>query len=69
MSMRYRLQRLDGSTAEGERKFLCHLAVAHWILFPDNAPQILTTVLNIRLDKDLEVFLLRRIDIWEGVLQ
>lgn len=33
------------------------------ILFPGNATQILAAVFEVRLDKDLEVLLLRRVDI------
>lgn len=37
--------------------------MANGILFPDNATQILAAVLKVRLNKDLEVLLVRRIDI------
>jgi hypothetical protein len=37
--------------------------VADGILFKYNATQILATVLEVRLDKDLEVLLVRRVDI------
>ena len=61
--MRYRLQSPDRSSAERGRKFLGHLAVANGVLFPDDATQILAAVLKVRLDKDLETFLMWSVDI------
>ena len=55
--MRYGLQGPDGSVAECWLEFLCNLVVAQGILFPDNATQILAAVLEIGLDKDLELLL------------
>ena len=46
-----------------QERVLCNLAVANGILFSCNATQILAAVLEVRLDKGLEVLLVQRVDI------
>lgn len=65
--MRYRLQSLDRPATKRGRKFLRNLAMANGVLFPDNAPQILTSILEIRFDKDLKALLMRSVDIWKCI--
>lgn len=61
--MYYGLQGLNRSTGKRGGESLCNLAVTNGVLFPNNATQILTAVLEIRFDEDLEAPLMGDVNI------
>lgn len=45
----------------------CDLAVSHGVLLPDNAAEVGTAVLEVRLSKELQALVRRRVDVDKGL--